>query len=57
VLMLKRLFFTFSIIRFSVSGFKMRSMIYLDLNFVQGFKYILICFLLYAECPLSPYLF
>jgi hypothetical protein len=30
---------TFSFLRFSVSGFMLRSLIHLDLNFVQGDKY------------------
>ena len=34
-----RFFHTFSSIRFSVSGFMLRSLIHLDLSFVQGYKY------------------
>jgi hypothetical protein len=35
-----RPFPTFSSIRFNVSGFLMRSLIHLDLSFVQGDKYL-----------------
>jgi hypothetical protein len=37
--MSSRLFLTFSSIRFSVSGFILRSLIHIDLSFVQGDKY------------------
>jgi hypothetical protein len=37
--MSSRLFPTFSSVRFSVSGFMLRSLIHLDLSFVQGDKY------------------
>jgi hypothetical protein len=39
VSIISRLFPTFSSIRLSVSGFMLRSLIYLDLIFVQGDKY------------------
>ena len=42
--MCSRLFPTFSSIRFSVSGFKLKSLIHLDLSFVQGDKYDLFSF-------------
>jgi hypothetical protein len=41
--MCSRLFSTFSSIRFSVSVFMLRSLIHLDLSFVQGDKYGSIC--------------
>jgi hypothetical protein len=37
--MSSRIFPTFSSIRCSVSGFMLRSLIHLDLSFVQGYKY------------------
>jgi hypothetical protein len=37
--MSSRLFPTFSSIKFSVSCFMLRSLIYLDLSFIQGSKY------------------
>jgi hypothetical protein len=49
-----RLFPTFSSISFSVSGFKLRSLIHLDLSFVQGDKNEPIRILLHANCQLSP---
>jgi hypothetical protein len=48
-----RLFFTFSSIRFSVSGFMLKSLIYLDLSFVQGNKYGSIFFLLLTDHQLD----
>jgi hypothetical protein len=52
-----RLFPTFSSIRFSVSGFILRSLIHLDLNFVQGDKYVSICIRLYADIQLDQHQF
>ena len=49
VLIHLRLFPTFSPIRLSVTWFMLRSLIYLDLSFVQGDKYGSICVLLNAE--------
>jgi hypothetical protein len=42
-----RLFFTFSSINFSVSGFMWRSLTHLELSFVQGVKNGSICILLH----------
>ena len=53
VTMYLRLFHTFSSISFSVSGFMWRSLIYLDLSFVQGDKNRSICILLYADICLN----
>ena len=47
--MCSRTFPTFSSIRFSVSGFKWKSLIHLDLSFVQGDKDGSICILLHAN--------
>ena len=47
--MSSRLFPTFCSIRFSVSSFMLRSLIHLDLSFVQGDKYGSICILLHAD--------
>ena len=44
-----KLFSTFSSIRFSVSGFMLRSLIHLNLSFVQSHKYGYICVLLHAN--------
>jgi hypothetical protein len=44
-----RLFSTFSSIRFSVSGFVWRSLIHLDLSFVQGDNNESNCIFLYAD--------
>ena len=48
-----RLLPTFSSIRFSVSGFMLRSLIHLDLSFVQGDRYGSICILLHADIQLD----
>jgi len=48
--MSSRLFPTFSSIRFSVSGFMLRSLIHLDLSFVQGDEYRSIFIFLYTDC-------
>ena len=48
-----RLFHTFSYIIFSISGFRWRSLIHLDLSFVQGDKNGSICILLHADCELN----
>ena len=50
-----RLFPTFSSIRFSVSGFMWRSLIHLDLSFVQGDKNGSICILLHTDLQLSQH--
>jgi hypothetical protein len=44
-----RFFPNFSSISFNVSGFMWRSLIHLDLNFVQGNKNGLICILLHTD--------
>jgi hypothetical protein len=44
-----KLFLTFSSIRFSASGFMLRSLIYFDLSFVQGDKYWSIFILLHTD--------
>ena len=44
---------TFSSIKFSASGFRLRSLIHLDLSFVQGDKNGSICILLHADCELN----
>jgi hypothetical protein len=44
-----RQFPTFSSIRFSVSGFMWKSLIYLNLSFVQGDKCESICILIHAD--------
>jgi hypothetical protein len=46
---------TFSSIRFSVSGFMLRSLIYLDMNFMQGDGYRSICTLLHVNSQLDQY--
>lgn len=40
--------------RFNVSSFMLRSLIYLDLNFVQSDKYRWICIFLHADPPVRP---
>jgi hypothetical protein len=55
VLMCSRLFLTFFSIRFSISGFMWRSLIHLDLSFVQGDKNGSICILLHADCELDQH--
>ena len=50
-----RLFPTFSSINFNVSGFMWRSLIHLDLNFVQGDKNASIHILLHDNCQLSQH--
>ena len=49
-----RLFSTFSSISFSVSGFMWRSLIHLDLSFVQGDNGW-ICILLHTDCQLKQH--
>ena len=51
--MISRLFPTLSSIRFSVSSFMLRSLIHLDLSFVQGDKHSSICILLHANIQLD----
>ena len=51
--MCSRLFPTFSLISFSVSGFMWRSLIHLDLSIVQGVKNGSICILLHADHQLN----
>ena len=53
--MSSRLFPTFSSIRFSVSGFMLRSLIHLDLSFVQGDKYGSIFILLHTDSQLDQH--
>ena len=48
-----RVFFTFSSISVSVSGFMWWSLIHLDLNFVQVDKNGSICIFLHADCQLN----
>lgn len=48
-----RLFPSFSSIRFSVSDFKLRFLVHLDLSFVHGYKYGSICILLYTDIQLD----
>ena len=50
-----RVFPTFSSIRCSVSDLILRSLIYLDLSFVQGDKYRPICILLHVDCQLEQH--
>jgi len=52
VTMSLRLFPTFFSIRFSLSGFVLRSLIHLDLSFVQGDKYGSTCIFLRIDCQL-----
>ena len=42
-------------IRFSISGFTLRSLIHLDLSFLQGDKYGSICILILAGCQLNQH--
>ena len=51
--MSSRLSLTFSSVRFSVFGFMLRFLIYMDLSIVQGDKYGSICILLYAAISLT----
>ena len=53
--MCSKLFPAFSSISFSVSGFMWRSLIQLDLNFVQGDKNGSICILLHADHQLDQH--
>jgi len=53
VSMYSRFFPTFSSIRFIVSGFMCRSLIHLDLSFVQEDKNGTICILLHADLQLN----
>jgi hypothetical protein len=41
--------YTFSSMRFTVSEFMLKSLIYVDLSFVQGDKYESICILLHTD--------
>ena len=50
-----RLFPTFSSIRFTVSGFMLRSLIHLNLSFVQGDRYGSIFILLHADIQLDQH--
>jgi hypothetical protein len=43
---------TFSSIIFSVSGYMLKSLIHLDLNTVQGDKYVSILFFQHTDCQL-----
>ena len=52
--MSSRLFPTFSSLRFSVSGFMFRSLIHLDLSFVQGDKYGSIFIFSTYQQPVRP---
>jgi hypothetical protein len=49
------LFPTFSSISFRVSGFMCRSLIHLDMSFVQGDNNGSICILLHAYCQLNQH--
>ena len=53
--MRSRLLTTFSSIRFSVFSFMLRSLIHLDLSFVQGDKYGSICILLHVVIQLDQH--
>jgi hypothetical protein len=53
--MSSKLFSTFSSIRFSVSGFMLRSLIYLDLSFVQGDTYGSIFILFHTDSQLEQH--
>ena len=53
--MILRLSSTLSVIRYSVSGFMLRSLIHLDLSFVQGDKYGFICILLHTDLQLNKH--
>jgi hypothetical protein len=50
-----KLFPTVSFIRFSVSGFMLRSLIHLDLSFVQSDKYGSTCVLLHVDHQLDQH--
>jgi hypothetical protein len=53
--MSSRLFPTFCSIRFIISGFMLRSLIHLDLSFVQGDKYGSIFILLHTDYQLDQH--
>ena len=53
--MSSRLFPIFSAIRFSVSSFMLRSLVHLELNFVQGDKYGSIFILLHSDSQLDQH--
>jgi hypothetical protein len=53
--MRSRLITTFSFMRFSVSGFMLKSLIHLDLSFVQGDKYGSIYVLLHTDSQLDQH--
>ena len=53
--MYSSLFSTFSSIKFSVSGFMLRSLIHLNVSFVHGDKYESVCILLQADCQLDKH--
>jgi hypothetical protein len=55
VLMSSRLFPTFLSIRFSSSGFILRSLIHLGLNFVAGDKYEFISILLHVDIQVNQH--
>lgn len=48
-----QLFPIFFTIRFSIPGFMLRSLIHLELIFVQGLKYVFICILLHEDLNLN----
>ena len=50
-----RLFPSFSSIRFSISGFMLKSLIHMDLSFVQDEKYGSMCILLHADIQLDQH--
>jgi hypothetical protein len=52
-----RQFPTFSSTRFSVSDFMLRTFIYLDLNFVQGYIYGSTCILLHTDIQFDQHYF
>jgi hypothetical protein len=53
--MCSRLFPTFSSISFSVSGFMWKSLIHLDLSFVQGDKNEFMYILQHVDCQLNQH--
>jgi hypothetical protein len=53
--MRSKLLSTFCSLRFSVSNFMLRSLIHLDLSFVQGERYGSICILLNADIQLDQH--
>ena len=55
VLICSRLFPTFSSIRYSISGFMWKSLIHLNVSFVQGDKSGSIWILLQADCHLNQH--